>query len=292
MLAQLLGDRQHEVGCRGSRGQFARELEADDTRDEHADRLAKHRRLGLDAAHTPAEDSETVDHGGVRVGAYTGIGIGLAVAHHDYPSEVLNVDLVHDAGPRRDDAELIERALAPTQELVALAVALVLQRHVELQSLRGAEVVGDDAVVDDQFSRGQRVDAIGVATHLGHGLTHGGQVHDTRDAGEVLHDDAGGGELDLLAGFGRRIPGRQRADLLGGDVRAVLSAQQVLQQHPVGVRQTELAQRIEAEDLERLLPHLQLGLGTETVQAGHTHLPSEDLLRPSLVARRPAGRRA
>ena len=53
-LAQDLGDGEHEVGGGRALGQRARQPEADDLRDEHRDRLAEHRRLGLDAADAPA----------------------------------------------------------------------------------------------------------------------------------------------------------------------------------------------------------------------------------------------
>jgi hypothetical protein len=49
---------------------------------------------------------------------------------------VLDVDLVHDAGARRHDLEVVERGLAPAQELVALAVALVLELDVALERVR------------------------------------------------------------------------------------------------------------------------------------------------------------
>jgi hypothetical protein len=53
--------------------------------------------------------------------------------------QVLDVDLVDDAGARRDDLEVVERRLAPAQELVALAVALVLELDVLRERLVGAE---------------------------------------------------------------------------------------------------------------------------------------------------------
>ena len=140
VLAQHLGDRQHQVGGGRALGQVAVELEADDARDQHRHGLAEHRRLGLDAADAPADDADAVDHRGVRVGADAGVGVGrqlavdLAGEHH--AGEVLDVDLVHDAGAGRDDLEVVEGALAPAQELVALAVALVLDLDVALERLR------------------------------------------------------------------------------------------------------------------------------------------------------------
>ena len=136
VLAQHLGDRQDQVGGGGARGQLAGELEADDLRDEHRDGLAEHGRLGLDAADAPAQHAEAVDHRGVRVGADEGVGVGLTVAGHDHARQVLDVDLVDDAGAGRDDLELAERRLAPAQELVALLVALVLQLHVASRTRR------------------------------------------------------------------------------------------------------------------------------------------------------------
>jgi hypothetical protein len=76
VLAQHLGDREHEVGRGDAGGQLAGELEADHARDEHGDGLAEHGGLGLDAADAPAEHAEAVDHRGVGVGADAGVGVG------------------------------------------------------------------------------------------------------------------------------------------------------------------------------------------------------------------------
>ena len=135
------------------------------------------------------------------------------------------------------DGEVVERGLAPAQELVALAVALVLQRAVEGERVGPAEVVGDDGVVDDQLGGRQRVDLLRVAAEVGHRLAHGGQVDDARDAGEVLHQHPRRRELDLGVRLGRRVPVGQRPHVVGGDVGAVLGAQQVLEQHLQRVRE-------------------------------------------------------
>lgn len=267
VLAQHLGDGEHQVGGGGAGGQLAGQLEADDARDEHGDRLAQHGRLGLDAADAPAEDAEAVDHGGVRVGADEGVGVRLAAADHDRAGQVLDVHLVDDAGAGRDDLELVEGGLAPAQELVALLVAAVLQLDVLREGVAGAELVGDDGVVDDQLGRGQRVDLRRVAAELLDGLAHGGEVHDARDAGEVLHDHTGRGELDLLARLGLGVPAAEGPDVVGGDVRAVLGAEQVLQQDLEAVRQAGRALNlVQPEDLVRLVAHAQRAAGVEAVR--------------------------
>jgi hypothetical protein len=76
-----------------------------------------------------------------------------------------------------------------------------------------------------------------VAAEVLHGLTHGGEVDDAGHAGEVLHDHARRRELDLLVGLGGLVPAGDRLDVVGGDVRAVLGAEQVLQQHLQAERQ-------------------------------------------------------
>jgi len=266
VLAQDLGDGEHQVGGGGPGRQLPGQLEADDARDEHRDRLAEQRSLGLDAADAPAEHAEAVDHGGVRVGAHDGVRVGTPPAVHDHAREVLDVDLVHDARAGRHHLELVEGGLPPAQEAVALMVALVLDVDVLGESVRGAEDVRDDGVVDHQLGRSQRVDLRRVAAERHHGLAHGGQVHDAGHAGEVLHDDPGRGELDLGVRLGRRVPGGQRADVAGGDVRAVLSAQQVLQQDLERVGQSSRARdRVEPEDLVGRVADAQLRASAKAV---------------------------
>jgi hypothetical protein len=120
VLAQQLGDGEHQVGGGRALGSVPDRRNPDHLGDEHRDGLAEHRRFGLDATDAPAENPEAVLHRGVRVGADAGVGVGDAIAVHHDPGEVLDVDLVHDAGARRDHLELAERVLAPAQELESL----------------------------------------------------------------------------------------------------------------------------------------------------------------------------
>ena len=76
LAAEHLGDGQDQVGRGRPLAEGAGELEADDLRHEHRDRLAEHRRLGLDPADAPAEHAQAVDHRRVRVGADERVGVG------------------------------------------------------------------------------------------------------------------------------------------------------------------------------------------------------------------------
>ena len=210
----------------------------------------------------------------------SGYAVQLAVdlaGEHD-AGQVLDVDLVHDAGAGRDDLEVLEGTLSPPQELVALAVALVLDLDVAAEGLRGAEDIGDDRVVDDQLGGRERVDLGGVAAEVRHRLAHGRQVDDAGHAGEVLHDHARRRELDLLVGVGVGVPAGEGPDVVGGDVGAVLGAQQVLEQHLQGERQALDVQPVagdgvQPEDLVGLAAHVERALGSEAVLTGHPPSP-------------------
>ena len=238
--------------------QLAVEAEPEHLGQQHRDRLAEHRRLGLDPADAPAEHAEPVDHRRVGVGADEGVGVGLGRSRptsrrEDHLAEVLEVDLVADPGRRRHHAEVVERLLAPAQEGVALLVALVVAVGVDVEGARVAEGVDLDRVVDHQVDRDERVDARGVAAQVVHRVAHRGQVDDRGHAGEVLHQDAGGLEGDLDARLGVGVPAGDRLDVVGGDGVAVLEPQRVLQQDLQRVRQPRdveaLLQRVEPVDL-------------------------------------------
>ena len=96
--------------------------------------------------------------------------------------------------------------------------------------MRAAVGVHLHRVVDDQFSRGQRIHAGGIAAELHDGIAHGGQVDDTGNAGEVLHDDASRRESDFVGGRCVGIPVQQGVHIAAGDVNAILKAEEVLEQ--------------------------------------------------------------
>ncbi len=171
----------------------------------------------------------------MRVGADDGIrecdpaAFAIRTVGHDRGQE-LEVDLVDDAGAGRDHAEVAERGLGPAQQLVALAVALVLALDVVGERAGRPEPVDLDRVVDDEVGRDERVDQRRIAAEVGHRVAHDREVHDRRDAREVLEEDPGGHERDLGLGRLAGSPGQQRLDILGADGRTAGIAEQVLEQ--------------------------------------------------------------
>ena len=248
------GDGEHQVGRGGALGERALEADADDVRDPHGDRLAEHRRLGLDPAGAPAEDGEAVDHRGVAVGSDEGVGKGDVAAagagrgpHR--ARQVFQVDLVADAGSGRHDAEIVEGALAPAQKGVAFAIARHFDSHVFGERARRAEAIDLDRMVDDEIDRDLRVDSRRVLAPRGHGVAHGGEIDDRGDAGEVLHQHPRRAPGDFV----RAAPRRERLDIRDPHRGAVLVAQQVLEHdlqregQPIDALDPRLGRRGQAE---------------------------------------------
>ena len=124
----------------------------------------------------------------------------------DDAREILDVDLVHDAGLGRHHAEVAERGLAPAQEHVALAIAVVLEIGVQLQRVGGAEVIDLHRVIDDELDRLQRVDLVRIAAERDDAVAHRGEIDDAGHAGEVLQQDARRHERDFLLADRLRDP--------------------------------------------------------------------------------------
>jgi hypothetical protein len=143
--------------------------------------LTQHCGFRFDSAHAPAEHAQAVDHGGVRVRANDGVGIGAVAAFgvvvKNHATQVFEVDLVDDAGVRWHDFEIAESGLAPAQKGVAFAVALEFDLVVSRERADAAVVVHLHGMVDDELGGVYRVDLLRIATELLHGLAHGGEIH-------------------------------------------------------------------------------------------------------------------
>ena len=188
----------------------------------------------------------------MAVGTEAGVGIQHAVVIFEhYAGEVFDVDLVDDAGIRRHGLEVLQRFLTPAEEGVALLVTLEFDLGIQVERVLGAVVVDHHRVVDNQFDRTQGIHLGGIAAELGDGIAHGGQIHHAGNASEVLQNHARRGEVDVLVGQLLQVGTRQRRDGVFGDVHAVFVAQQIFEQHLVGVGQTgHLVLRFELGQVE------------------------------------------
>jgi len=236
-LAQQLGDGEDQIGGGDAFTQPALQLHTHHIGGEEIHRLAQHAGLRLDAAHTPAHHADAVDHGGVAVGAHEGVRIVDAALVVHAAGQVFQVHLVDDAKAGRHDAEGIEGLHAPLHELVALAVALELELHVEIEGVPGAVVVDHHRVIHHQVHRHQRLDGLGVLAQLAGDVAHGSQIGQQRHAGEVLQHHAGHQEGNLRGALRAGLPGGELAHVGFGDLLAIAVAQHRLEHDANGHRQ-------------------------------------------------------
>lgn len=141
-----------------------------------------------------------------------------------------------DAGTGRNHAEVLECLLAPLQEAVTLAIALIFKLDVSGKRRRRAEFVNDNRVVDHEVDGNERIDLFRVATERHHGIAHSGEIDHSRNAGEVLHENAGGTISDFV--FGQALivqPLCNGQNMLLGDGLAVLETKQVFQKNFHGI---------------------------------------------------------
>src|SRR4029077_9206754 len=129
-----------------------------------------------------------------------------------------------------------EALLRPPQEGVALGVAPVLPLDVPAVGPLGAELVDLHGVVDDKIGGEPRIYLLRVPARGRHGAAQRCEVHDRRDAGEVLHEDPGGNEGDP-GPWGTRGPAGEGGDVVGGDIPGAAAPHQVLEKDLDGVRQ-------------------------------------------------------
>ncbi len=242
LLAQHLHDHQHEVGRGAAFLELAGQLEADDFGQEHGNRLAEHGSFGFDATDAPAENAKTVDHRRVAIGTDAGVGVShrfpILFLRPDSLAEIFEVHLMTDTRARRNDAEILEGLLAPFEEAIAFAVALVFEFDVAGECRRRAEFVDDDRVIDHEVDGNQRVDLFRIATQRHHGIAHGGEIDHGGNAGEVLHQHAGRTVGDFaFSGALVDEPGGNAFDVLFDNRAAVFVAQQIFQDDLHGIRQ-------------------------------------------------------
>ena len=164
VCSEHLSQRQDEVGGRRADRERAARPHAEDDRLRQKHRLAEHRRFGFDAADSPSEHAEAIDHRCVRVGPDQRIGKDPSVARQDHLPQMFEVDLMADSHARRHDAKALEGLLRPIEQRVAFAVAAVFPLEVGGVGVGAAEPIDLDRVIDDEIDRNERIDAPGIPT--------------------------------------------------------------------------------------------------------------------------------
>ena len=234
VLAENLGHGEGKIGGSGGSGKFPGQIKTDDFGGQEGKGLAEHTGFRFNSAHSPANDSEAVDHGGVGIGTDERIGVGeegsiSLFLGENAAGEVFEVHLMDDADSGGDDAKGLKGLLAPFEEFVAFAVALELVLHVQHERLFRSVDVDLNGVIDDEIDGDEGFDDFGIFFEAGDSIAHGGEVDQERHAGEVLEDDAGDSERDFFSGWFLGIPAGEVLDIAGACLKAVAVAEDRLE---------------------------------------------------------------
>ncbi len=241
LFAQHFDDFQHKVGAGGAFDHRAGQLKPNDLWDQHGNWLTEHRGLCLNPTNAPAQYGQTIDHGGMAVGADKRVRIGdlfpvlVPVGPHGL-CEIFQIHLMANPGAGGHNTEIVKGGLPPFQELIPLHIAFIFAVHIHLKRARIAKFVDHDRVVNDQIHGIERVDQLRVASQRFDAVPHRGKVNNGRNPGEILHQHAG----RTIGDFARVFPAVFGPIGKGFDVvhtdrsPAIFKAQHVFQHHLKG----------------------------------------------------------
>ena len=215
-FAQHFCYRQNQIGCGHAFAQLAAHVHADNIGSQKVNRLAQHRGFGFDTADTPADDAESIDHRGVRIGAHQTVRIIKIVLAPDAFAQVFEVHLMANADARRNHAEAIECLHAPLQKLITRVVAAELHLHVFAERGAAAREINLHRMIDHQIDGNQRLDHAGIFVETHDRRPHRRQIDQQRHSGKVLQQDARDHERHFLRALGFRSPVGNRAYVVFG----------------------------------------------------------------------------
>src|SRR5215813_546796 len=134
-LAKHLGYAQNQVCRRNTFLQASIKMNTNDVRSQKVNRLTQHRGLCFDSAHSPTDDSQTIDHGRMRVRTDQRIWKVKAVLFPNTARQILQIDLMTNANSRRNNSEAVKCLRSPLQKLVTRIVPPELHPNVFLKRI-------------------------------------------------------------------------------------------------------------------------------------------------------------
>ena len=170
----------------------------------------------------------------MRIGADQCVGIGLFnpivfFGEHD-TGEIIQIDLMYDAGTGGYHLEVGKRLLAPSQECITFFVAIEFDCSILCHRIRAPEHIHLNRVVNHQFCWRNGINASGIATEFAQGITHGGKVDNGGHTSEVLHQYAGRRKRNLTGRLALGIPRCKGFNVVDCHIDSVFTAQKVFEQ--------------------------------------------------------------
>ena len=166
-------------------------------------------------------------HQCIRIGDFIAVLISITP---NGLGQIFKVYLMTNPGSGGNDAEIVKRILTPFQKGITLHIAFIFAIYVHLEGAGIAKFVNHHRMVDDQINWVQRVNFFCIAAQSHQSIAHRSQIYNGRNAGEILHQNAGraiGDFARVLATI--RAPYRKGFDILERYGFAILEAQHVFQ---------------------------------------------------------------
>lgn len=189
-LSQHLSTSEDQISSSGGLGEFSSKLETDDFGKNHGDGLTEHDGFTFNTTDTPTNDTETVDHGSVRISTDDGIGIEDTVVFKDSSGEIFQVNLMADTGAGRDGQEVLEGGLTPLEEFESFVVSFEFNSFVSFSGISSLGNIDLNGVINNQIDGNQGVDLLGITSKSGHSVSHSSQIDNTGDTSEILQKNS------------------------------------------------------------------------------------------------------
>ena len=133
--------------------------------------MAKHHSFRFDSTDTPTQNTESIDHRRMAVGADQRVRHPYTVLLTRNTCNPLQIHLMDDATAGGNCTEIVEALLSPLEELVALHIALIFDFQIAFSRIgEKAGYIDLNRVVNDQIDGDLRIDLLWIATQRHHGV--------------------------------------------------------------------------------------------------------------------------
>ena len=172
LLTQEFGHSQNDIGSRNTSWTSPGEFDAYDVWQTHHRGTAQHHIFGFQTTHTNGDNTQGINMGRMRISPNTGIREGHSIMDLDYRGHLLQINLVHDAIPRRDHVDVEKGVLAPIDKMKTFFVATFFNGAVFVNSLWiKSAMFHCKGMVHNQLRRHHRVDPSRIPTSIGDSIT-------------------------------------------------------------------------------------------------------------------------
>merc|ERR1712166_1113311 len=144
------------------------ESKTNDLRKHHCNLLTKHDRFSFNTADTPAYNTKTIDHSGMRIGTDNGVGVEHIIFFKNNTCEPLKIDLMNNTVAWRYNSEIVKGLLTPLEERKSLLIAVELNLFIPVLCVKVSCNIDLHRVINHKINLTQGVNFIWVTSELFH----------------------------------------------------------------------------------------------------------------------------